>query len=221
MGDHIKFLAEWGYTGPISWGSEIDVELVVEQLQRIGRDIWRNPHVDHSWALAVARSATVTGLVREAIGNNIAIENTFLISKHPGASFEVPAHQDGIDEYLELDPQRSMSAWFALSDAPLDAGCLWVSPGTHYRGYRDFSSKPLPGSIDARGNPTHLSVREDIGKFVAVPICAGEAIVFNSALIHKSESNRSPRSRWGLNVRYVAPGAVIRRHPERPALVPV
>ncbi len=165
-------------------------------------------------------SPAVLDVVRGVIGDAVAIENTFLISKKPSVSFEVPAHQDGIDEHLELDPARSLSAWFALSEATEQSGCLWVIPGSHSEGYLQYTSAPSEGSAEGRGNPTHLAAGT-AGEFVAVPARAGEAIIFSSALIHRSGSNSSASPRWGLNVRYVAPGGVLRRHPDRPAPTPV
>lgn len=209
-----------GFVGPVAWASADEIAALQLELESVGRDIWRNPHLEQDWALDVATSAAVMALVRQTIGPDVLIENTFLVSKQPGAQFEVPAHQDGIDEYLELDPEKSISAWFALSDATTESGCLWVVPRSHRDGYLEYSSAPSAGSADGRGNPTHL-VGGEGDEFVPIPANAGEAIVFSSALVHRSDSNNSSSTRWGLNVRYVAPGGIIRRHPDRPAPLPV
>jgi hypothetical protein len=35
----------------------------------------------------------------------VAVENTFLSIKRPGDQFTVPAHQDGINDRIQLDPK--------------------------------------------------------------------------------------------------------------------
>nr|WP_280685543.1 phytanoyl-CoA dioxygenase family protein [Kitasatospora sp. MAA19] len=46
-----------------------------------------------------------------------------------------------MDAQVELDPDRSVSAWLAVSVATLDNGSLHAVPGSHHFGYLPFSSE--------------------------------------------------------------------------------
>ena len=59
---------------------------------------------------------------------------SMLIFKQPGIGGEVTWHQDGT--FLLTEPQSVTGFWFALEDADLDNGCLWVLPGEHHKGLR-------------------------------------------------------------------------------------
>ncbi|MDC0166654.1 phytanoyl-CoA dioxygenase family protein, partial [Gammaproteobacteria bacterium] len=59
---------------------------------------------------------------------------SMLIFKQPGIGGEVTWHQDG--SFLYTVPQSVTGFWFALEDATLENGCMWVLPGQHTRGLR-------------------------------------------------------------------------------------
>ncbi|SVD73732.1 uncharacterized protein METZ01_LOCUS426586, partial [marine metagenome] len=59
---------------------------------------------------------------------------SMLIFKQPGIGGEVTWHQDGT--FLLTEPQSVTGFWFALEDADLSNGCLWVLPGEHHKGLR-------------------------------------------------------------------------------------
>ena len=52
-----------------------------------------------------------------------------LIFKQPRIGGEVGWHQDA--SFLITEPDSVTGFWFALEDATLDNGCLWVQPGGH------------------------------------------------------------------------------------------
>ncbi|MER6399324.1 phytanoyl-CoA dioxygenase family protein [Kitasatospora sp. NPDC001603] len=107
---------EWSTTGAARARA---AQLVAEHRAR-SQEIVRNPHLAADWARAAVRAPHLLAAVQDAIGPDVAVENTFLVVKWPNRAFEIPWHQDGIDARVELDPDRSVSAWLALSDATLD-----------------------------------------------------------------------------------------------------
>jgi phytanoyl-CoA hydroxylase len=52
-----------------------------------------------------------------------------VIFKQPGIGGEVRWHQDA--SFFVTTPITVTTFWFALEDATLDNGCLWVQPGGH------------------------------------------------------------------------------------------
>ncbi|MFD0399273.1 phytanoyl-CoA dioxygenase family protein [Kitasatospora sp. NPDC127121] len=144
------------------------------------------------------RTPQLLAAIQEAIGQDIAVENTFLVVKWPGRAFEIPWHQDGIDARLELDPDRSVSAWLAISDATVSNGCLHAVPGSHHFGYLPFSSEAEHGAERGRADQA-TGFTADTS--TALPLPAGSALLMDSRLLHRSGTNTSNGARVGLNVR--------------------
>ncbi|MEV0318149.1 phytanoyl-CoA dioxygenase family protein [Streptomyces sp. NPDC050658] len=181
-------------------------------------EIVRNPHHDEEWAQAIVRSPRLVGAVRDLLGPDIAVENTFLVIKWPGCAFEIPWHQDGINNRIELDPQRSVAAWLALTDAPLDSGCLHILAGSQRDGYLPYETENATGSCRGRALASRIALGT---QGLPIPVAAGDGLLMDVRLLHCSHSNRSEGARVGLNIRYVAPDAVRTRDGSNPSLHPV
>ncbi|MFF2952653.1 phytanoyl-CoA dioxygenase family protein [Kitasatospora sp. NPDC057965] len=182
------------------------------------REIVRNPHLSTEWARAAVRAPQLLAAVQEAIGPDIAVENTFLVVKWPHRAFEIPWHQDGIDARVELDPDHSVSAWLALSDATVSNGCLHAVVGSQHFGYLPFSSEAEHGAERGRADQATGFTADAT---TALPLPAGSALLMDSRLLHRSGTNAGDGARVGLNVRYVAPGGIRRRDPQSPSPDPV
>lgn len=113
-----------------------------------------------------------------------------LIFKQPAIGGEVRWHQDAT--FFVTEPVSVTTFWFALEDAALDNGCLWVEPGGH-RG-------PLRERFVREGDTLRLEVLDRTpwpGEATAMPLpCpAGTLVVFHGLLPHYSAPNRSARRR--------------------------
>ncbi|MFF9013430.1 phytanoyl-CoA dioxygenase family protein [Streptomyces sp. NPDC014870] len=181
-------------------------------------EVVRNPHLTAEWARHAVRSPVLLNAVRRAIGPDIAVENTFLVIKWPGHPFEVPWHQDGINDRIMLDPRRSVAAWLALTNADETSGCLRVIPGSQQHGYRQYGTEPDAGA--ARGRA--LSVGGiDTAQAQALPSQGGDGCLMDVRLVHSSASNTGAGVRIGLNIRFVAPDGYSVRDGSDPSLYPV
>lgn len=105
--------------------------------------------------------------------------------------------------YTDERRHRTYLFWCPLVDTDVDNGTLGVVPGSHrwmdgLRGSGDF-----PNAVEAVGD----QLRE---RLVPVPLRAGEAIVYDAALIHGSPPNHSdwPRTAMALAVAPVGAGLV-------------
>ncbi|MDO9191517.1 MAG: phytanoyl-CoA dioxygenase family protein [Undibacterium sp.] len=118
------------------------------------------------------------------------IWQSMYIFKQPGIGGEVRWHQDAT--YFDTAPVSVTTFWFALEDATLDNGCLWVEPGGHRTAMRErfvregdqvrvekLDSTPWPG--DATAIPLEAK--------------AGSLVCFHGLLPHYSAPNRSAISR--------------------------
>ncbi len=133
-----------------------------------------------------------------------------LIFKQPRIGGEVGWHQDA--SFFVTTPQTVTTFWFALEDATLDNGCLWVEAGGH-RGPRavlreryvcEHLPSELPGSgpgpVSGGGQRLRMEKLSDLpwpslDTAVALPVPAGSLVVFGGLLPHRSAANRSARSR--------------------------
>ena len=146
-----------------------------------------------------------------------------LIFKQPRIGGEVGWHQDA--SFFVTTPQTVTTFWFALEDATVDNGCLWVLPGGH-RGAQgvlreqylcDHATGTLRmQALDATPWPTSAEA-------VPLPVERGTLIVFHGHLPHCSAPNRSGKSRLAYTLH--ATDASARYAPEnwlqRSAALPV
>lgn len=112
------------------------------------------------------------------------------IFKQPGIGGEVRWHQDAT--FFETTPITVTTFWFALEDATIDNGCLWVEPGGH-RG-------PMRERFVRDGDDIRMEKLSDMpwpDDSTAVPLeaAAGSLVCFHGLLPHYSAPNRSPVSR--------------------------
>ena len=56
------------------------------------------------------------------------------VSKPPGATSDVPWHQD--NGYTPVEPEGYVTCTFALDAMTRENGCLWIQPGSHRQGTR-------------------------------------------------------------------------------------
>lgn len=123
---------------------------------------------------------------------------TMVIFKQPRIGGEVTWHQDATFFYTE--PSSVITYWFALEDATLENGCLWVEPGGHKGPLRErylrYGDELSMQALDATPWPDQNSGQ-------AVPVPAGTLLVFHGYLPHYSAPNRSDKSRLALTFHVV------------------
>ncbi len=128
-----------------------------------------------------------------------------LIFKQPHIGGEVGWHQDA--SFFVTAPQTVTTFWFALEDATLDNGCLWVDAGGH-RGPRGMLRERyvhVDGQL--RMEALDSTPWPDIATATALPVAAGTLVVFHGLLPHCSAPNRSPRSRLAYTLHATDAGA--------------
>jgi phytanoyl-CoA hydroxylase len=143
---------------------------------------------------------------------------SMLIFKPPAIGGEVRWHQDAT--YLHCTPMTVTGFWFALEDATVDNGCLWVQPGGHRGPLRERFVRA--GDDSVRTEPlddTPWPTQEDA---VPVEVEAGTLVVFHGLLPHYSAPNRSPASRMAYTLHAIdgastwGPGNWLRRRADLP-----
>jgi len=124
---------------------------------------------------------------------------SMLIFKQPAIGGEVIWHQDG--SFLYTVPQTVIGFWFALEDATLENGCLWVLPGQHKNGLRSRFRR-INGQLQTETLPEAPSFDENDG--TPLEVSAGTLVVLHGALPHYSEANRSSKSRYAYTLHAIS-----------------
>jgi phytanoyl-CoA hydroxylase len=144
-----------------------------------------DPVFDHfSHGPALAALAADLGLAQPQVWQSQ------VIFKQPGIGGEVRWHQDA--SFFVTRPITVTTFWFALEDAALDNGCLWVKPGGHHG--------PLREQFGREGDQLRLAPLDrtpwpETSNALPLPVPAGTLVVFHGLLPHYSAANRSARSR--------------------------
>jgi phytanoyl-CoA hydroxylase len=123
---------------------------------------------------------------------------SMLIFKQPRIGGEVVWHQDA--SFLLTEPQSVIGFWWALEDATLDNGCLWVA---NQRGpLRERYVRQRDGFVTEPLDTTPWPSGDDIRP---LEVKAGTLVVFDGLVPHASAPNRSAQSRLAYSL-HIASG---------------
>ena len=109
-------------------------------------------------------------------------------------------HQDNGVVNEEADRTQMLTIWFSLLDAPIEAGCLRVEPGSHRQGLLPHC--PAGTNKNKKGG---LQIPEDYwdeDAMTPVPTKRGDIILLTARTVHDSLPNVSDNIRWSLDLRY-------------------
>jgi phytanoyl-CoA hydroxylase len=139
---------------------------------------------------AFSRDPKLAAVARDLGLVDAKVWQSMYIFKQPGIGGEVAWHQDAT--FFDTTPVTVTTFWFALEDATIDNGCLWVEPGGH-RG-------PMRERFVRNGDEISMEKLDstpwpDNTRAVAVEAKAGSLVCFHGLLPHYSAPNRSPVSR--------------------------
>jgi len=141
----------------------------------------------------------VLDAVEDLIGPNIRLFHLSVWPKDPGSGTYVSWHQDAT--YFALDPICHVTAWVALTDAPVEAGCMEVVPGSHKLGQLRHADMQDTDNLLSRGQTLAADVDRSRTAFMAVK--AGQFSLHHTHLVHNSRPNRSAHRRVGLGISYI------------------
>lgn len=146
----------------------------------------------------------------------LALQSMYIF-KQPHIGGEVTYHQDAT--YLYTEPSSVIGLWWALEDATIDNGCLWVWPGGQHVGlgsrllrgpghavrYHRYDP-PLqrtPGAALEMGAMSASGAEWPRERFVPVEVAQGTLVLLHGLLPHGSAPNRSARSRHAYSLHII------------------
>jgi hypothetical protein len=152
-------------------------------------------------------------IARSWIDGEITIYRAVLFTKSASGGTVLPWHQDA-GSFWGLSQDPTLQIWTALDDAPEEAGCVEVLPGSH----KDGLATPLGGVIPE--NVLHARKADE--RKLALPAKAGEVLLLHNHLWHGSGLNRTDQPRRALSVCYMSAATRCLRKKKAPRIfVPV
>ncbi len=156
-------------------------------------------HLLFTWANALVRHPRILDAVEDLIGPDILCWTTNFFIKEARDPAFVSWHQDST--YWGLEPHDVVTAWLALTDAPVESGAMKFLPGSHKLDqipHRDTFHKD---NLLTRGQEVAVDVDER--QAIDVPLMAGEISLHHIRLVHGSKPNTTASRRIGLAIRYI------------------
>ncbi len=145
-----------------------------------------------------SRTPDLESLVSDLGIDQPRLLQSMYIFKQPQIGGEVTCHQDAT--FLYTKPLSLIGLWFALEDATIENGCLWVVPGGHDLGLKSRF-------LRAEGGGTRFEVFDSTPwpeeKLQALEVKQGTLILLHPLLPHLSRENRSSRSRHAYTLHVI------------------
>jgi phytanoyl-CoA hydroxylase len=149
---------------------------------------------------ALALHSRVTAIAERLAGVPLRLFKTELLRKRAGDSTATPAHVDAIAFPFRGAPV-TLTAWVALTDVPVESGCMTFIPGSHLvledrADLADVGWQPLADLPELAWQPR-----------VTVPIRAGDVTFHHEKIVHMAGDNRATADRISLTTVYMDAGA--------------
>ena len=152
-----------------------------------------------NWADQLVHHPRILDAVEDLIGPDILVYHSTLFLKEAHTPAFVRWHQDST--YFYLQPHLHVTAWVALSEASVQAGCMQALPGSHLWGAFEHDDKPEPMNMIRRGQG--ISSRFDQAQGQFMPVGAGQMSLHHTDLVHASGGNDSDDRRIGYAISYI------------------
>ncbi len=164
------------------------------------------------WADRLVHHPRILDAVEDVIGPDILVYHSTLFVKEARTPAYVRWHQDST--YFYLQPHLHVTAWVALSDASVAAGCMHALQGSHRWGAFEHDDRPDPMNMIRRGQG--ISDRFDHETGVPLPVGPGQMSLHHTDLVHASGGNQSDDRRLGYAISYI-PASVRPSGPVQPS----
>jgi len=201
-----------GYVSPVDVLSRSEASEALANLEalategKLSGDARFKLHLLFRWASRLVRHPSLLAAVCGALGtDDVLVWSTDVNAKEAHSNTHSSPHQDAT--YANLVPaDGALTAWVALSDAPVESGCLCFASGSHLLGQLEHVTDAPAGAAVA---DNLLAFGQTIlgygnGDGVVAPLRAGQASLHSFRTVHWSPPNRTPHRRVGLAIRYVS-----------------
>src|SRR3989440_354562 len=128
------------------------------------------PHLLFTWVDGIVHHPAILDAVEDIIGPDIRLFHLSVWPKNAGDAAYVSWHQDAT--YFGLEPPLQVTAWVALTDASIEAGCMEVIPGSHKLGQLPHAERSeATHNLLSRGQT--ITAELDTSRTEFMPVRAG------------------------------------------------
>ena len=188
-----------------------DLRIELEQIERAhdqgagGHDLNQffriNGQIVLPFLANLARAPRILDCVSSILGDNLLVWSVELFIKEAGSDKVVSWHQD-LTYWGMGETDEELTAWLALSDVSVDAGCMRFIPGSHKGKIVEHADTFDEGNLLSRGQQI---ADVDEAKAQHSPLKPGQMSFHHGRVFHASGKNASQDRRIGVAIRYVTP----------------
>jgi non-heme Fe2+,alpha-ketoglutarate-dependent halogenase len=179
----------------------------VQQGSRLVKGSNFKPHLLYKWADELAYHPTILDAVEDLMGPDIRILSSTVFPKMPGEGTFVDWHQDGT--YFALEPDNvQLAVWLALSDAPVESGCMEMAVGSHRKGQLSHAEVSSEKHMLSLGQTLDAPFDQTRTEFM--PLRAGQISIHHTHTAHRSGPNKAAFRRVGVTLTYVPAHVAVR-----------
>ncbi|WIY26148.1 phytanoyl-CoA dioxygenase family protein [Parasedimentitalea psychrophila] len=160
-----------------------------------------NGHIVIPLLAKLAATTAILDAAQSVLGDNLLAWSVELFIKEPGSDKTVSWHQD-ITYWGMGETNDEVTAWVALSDVSVEAGCMRFIPGSHTNGIVGHTDTFSASNLLSRGQEID-GIDESNARHG--PLRPGEMSLHHGRCFHASGPNQSTDRRIGLAIRYVTP----------------
>ncbi|MEM7214130.1 MAG: phytanoyl-CoA dioxygenase family protein [Pseudomonadota bacterium] len=160
-----------------------------------------NGHVVIPLLAEIARTPAILDAVESVLGSNLLAWSVELFIKEPHSNKTVTWHQD-ITYWGMGETDDEVTAWLALSNVSIEAGCMRFIPGSHKNKIVEHEDTFSEDNLLSRGQEI---AGIDESKAQHGPLKPGEMSLHHGRCFHASGANGSDDRRIGMAIRYVTP----------------
>ncbi|ALM84368.1 phytanoyl-CoA dioxygenase family protein [Bordetella sp. N] len=205
--DQIEHYKEKGYVSPVDAFTREQAAGYLKELESFeasqGRQLTKGfnfkPHLLFPWVDSIARSPAVLDAVEDILGPDILLFHLSVWPKNAHDSAFINWHQDAT--YFGLAPSTQLTVWVALSDAPVEAGCMEVVPGSQKLGQLHHGQNHTDNILLSKGQTVDVPFDKSHTEFM--PVSAGQMSLHDTFLVHASGPNTTDHRRVGLGFSFI------------------
>ena len=161
-----------------------------------------NAHYVTTLAADIANDPRILDAVETVLGQNLIAWSCEFFIKEAQTEKVVSWHQDLT--YWGLGAtQQQLTAWFALSPATRESGCMRFVPGSHDNPIIPHNDTFADDNLLSRGQ--EIAVDVDENDAVDIILQPGQMSLHHGLIFHASGPNISNDRRIGVAIRYITP----------------
>ena len=208
--DQLESFRYNGFLFPLPALSPAEIETCLAGLRRLETELggkvaegdpkWRSHgHMHAPWINDLIRHPAILDAIEDVIGPDILVWTSTFFIKEPHSATYAAWHQDG--GYFGLEPQASVCAGVALTDASKEAGCM---EQLSFRGepvMYHHAPMGLANSINRAGQTIVDAFDDSAPAAMALP--AGSFSLHHELAVHRSAPNHASHRRVGIGLNYM------------------